>query len=1193
MKRVLRLLFNRWVLTGIGLLAIALVIWWLGPAIAIHDVYPLEAEWVRWVHILLVVLMPVSRLAWKAYKARRNNTALMDGLLDAGPAPAPAEARPDPSAAETNQLRLRFEEALGLLRRLRHGTDTPSLWTRIRSLGGQQYLYDLPWYVFIGAPGAGKTTALVNCGLRFPLMERLGQEAVQGVGGTRNCDWWFADEAVFLDTAGRYTTQESDRAVDAAAWKAFLQLLKRSRPRRPLNGVLLTVSVGDLLQQPVAERQAHAQILRSRVRELYDELGVRLPVYVILTKTDLLAGFTEFFATLGKDERGQAWGITTPPGEQGVERGALAAELLRLERRLYERLPERLEEERDPIRRALVYGFPQQLGLLRERLVAFMDVAFSASKLEPAPRLRGVYFTSGTQEGTPIDRVMGALSRELGLGRRMLPAQHPTGRSYFLTRLLRDVIFPEAGLAGIDLRWEQRRQRLHRAALAGAAITVIAFTAGWWISYQRNAAYIDEVTARFADVKAQVALVRAGAKSDVSLLLSTLGGVRTLTETRATSDGAVPWSWRLGLYQGGKLEAARRASYQRMLEDTFLPSLAAYVERYLREEASASQDESYETLKTYLMLYDPKRFDRDAVWQWFATRGAELAGTKGADGVSALKTHFDALYQRGWVEPSIARNDAVIGRVRASLGRESLPARIYAKLKRLPELDVPDFTIAEKGGPTALLALERVSREPITKGVPGLFTRDGYYKHVTGRIDLLAAQHSQEDDWVHGTGRRASAVVSIPQIGDAVRRLYLEDYRRTWRAFVNDITVVRDRDLTRTIEVTRLLSSPESPLKPLMRAIDRETTLSAPPEGGLPGAAKAQEYASKARKALTGGGAVPIEKTLVDDHFADLRRFVTSPGGNAPAPIDAVTLQLNDLYQLLVATKAALDAAQTLPPAEAANKLRADASRQPEPLRSMLQDLVEGGTRQVVDKLREKQVAELRLTRDRIDAELRAQVGDFCQRAIAGRYPFVRTSNQDVTAEDFARLFAPSALLDSFFQKHVAPHVDTTQKPWRFKDPAMGQSPALAEFQRAQVIRDVFFRSGGSTPSLQLDFKPVEMDAAIQLFMLDVDGKLVRYAHGPQVPVRVQFPGPGGRSQVRISISPAPPSGSAGAKFEGPWALFRMLDGVQIEETKQSERVVATFSIEGRRAVFEMIASSVRNPFRLTELAQFRCPTQL
>jgi type VI secretion system protein ImpL len=1193
MKRVVRLVFNRWVLTGIGLLAVALVIWWLGPAIAIRDVYPLEAEWVRWVHILVVVLMPVSRLLWKAYKARRNNTALIDGLLDTGAAPAPAEARPDPSAAETGQLRRRFEEAITLLRKLRHGTDRPSLWTRLGSLGGQQYLYDLPWYVFIGAPGAGKTTALVNSGLRFPLRDRLGQEAVQGVGGTRNCDWWFADEAVFLDTAGRYTTQDSDRAVDAAAWKAFLQLLKRSRPRRPLNGVLLTVSVQDLLQQSAAERQTHAQVLRSRVRELYDELGIRLPVYVVLTKTDLLAGFTDFFATLGKDERGQAWGITLPHGAQGFDGQALATELVRLERRLYERLPERLAEERDPARRALVYGFPQQLALLRERLVAFMDTAFSASTLEPSPRLRGVYFTSGTQEGSPIDRVMGALSRELGLGRRLVPAQHPSGRSYFLTRLLRDIVFPEAGLAGIDLRWEQRRQWLHRAALAGAAVAVIGFTAGWWLSYLRNTAYIDEVTARFGDVKAQVALVRAGARSDVSLLISTLGSVRTLAETRATPDRSTPWSWRLGLYQGGKLEAASRAAYQRMLEDTFLPSLTAYVERYLREDAPGSQDEVYETLKTYLMLYDPKRFDRDAVSQWFATRGAALGGATGADGGASLKAHVDALYRRGWVEPSIPRNDAVIARARASLGRESLPARIYARLKRLPGLDVPDFTIAEKGGPTALLALERISREPITKGVPGFFTRDGYYKHVTARIELLAAQWSQEDDWVHDAGRKTSAIVSIPQTADAVRRLYLEEYRRTWRAFIDDITVVRNRDLARTIEVTRLLSSPESPLKPLMRAIERETTLSAPPEGGLPGAAKAQEYASKARKALTGGGAVPIEKALVDDHFADLRRFVTSPGGNAPAPIDAITQQLNDLYQLLVATKAALDAAQTLPPAEAANKLRADASRQPEPLRSMLQDLVEGGTRHIVDKLRERQVAELRLTRERIDAELRAQVAEFCQRAITGRYPFVKTSSQDVTAEDFARLFAPGALLDSFFQKHVAPHVDSTQKPWRFKDPAMGPSAALAEFQRAQVIRDVFFRSGGNTPSLQLDFKPVEMDAAIQLFMLDVDGKLVRYAHGPQVPVRVQFPGPGGRSQVRVSISPAPPSGSAGAKFEGPWALFRMLDGVQIEETKQSERFVATFSIEGRRAVFEMIASSVRNPFRLTELAQFRCPAEL
>ena len=221
------------------------------------------------------------------------------------------------------------------------------------------------------------------------------------------------------------------------------------------------------------------------------------------------------------------------------------------------------------------------------------------------------------------------------------------------------------------------------------------------------------------------------------------------------------------------------------------------------------------------------------------------------------------------------------------------------------------------------------------------------------------------------------------------------------------------------------------------------------------------------------------------------------------------------------------------------------------------------------------------------------QISDFCVKAIAGRYPFVRNSSQDVTTDDFSRLFAPNGLMDSFFQKNLASHVDTAQSPWRFRDAAMGASSSLPEFQRAQVIREIFFRGGGNVPSIHLEFKPVEMDASITQFLLDVDGKTIRYAHGPQVPVRVQFPGPGGRSQVRVSIAPPPSSGASGMRFEGPWALFRMFDGVKIEGTDQLERFVAAINVEGRRTVFEILASSVRNPFRLPELGQFHCPTSL
>jgi type VI secretion system protein ImpL len=465
--------------------------------------------------------------------------------------------------------------------------------------------------------------------------------------------------------------------------------------------------------------------------------------------------------------------------------------------------------------------------------------------------------------------------------------------------------------------------------------------------------------------------------------------------------------------------------------------------------------------------------------------------------------------------------------------------------------------------------------------VPGFYTKDGYYKYFLPRVDVSTAQLAEEEAWVLGTSR-GGALTSTPGFAEAVKRLYLEDYRRIWRQFIGDISIIRDRDFTRLVEITRVLSAPDTPIKPLMKAIERETTLSVPPEtGGLTG--KAQEYASKARQTVTGTPTGMLEKSLVDDQFDDIRRFVSGPPGvTAPPPIDGLVQLLGEVYQWLAAVKEAQRTGQPPPQTGTGTKLRADAAGQPEPLRSMLQGIAQGATQGTAGKERE-----------RIDGELRSQVADYCGKAINGRYPFVRSSSQDVTPEDFARLFSQNGVLESFFQKYLAPHVDTGQKPWRFKDPAMGQSAALAEFQRAQVIRDVFFRGGGGTPSIQLDFKPIEMDATIQQFTLDVDGKPVRYSHGPQNTTSVQFPGPGGKSLVRASISPTPPSGTNGVRFEGPWALFRMFDGVQIVETRQSERFVATFAIEGRRTVFEIYASSVRNPFRLPELSQFRCPTGL
>ncbi len=207
--------------------------------------------------------------------------------------------KPDPEqeavAGEQAEIAKGFERALARLGN-----------TRFQSATGSRMLYQLPWYVMIGPPGSGKTTALTRSGLHFP----SGDSAeVRGVGGTRNCDWLFTNEAVLIDTAGRYTTQDSHAPLDRGAWQSFLDLLKKHRPRQPINGVLVAISASDLLADD-SLREAHARAVADRLAEISERLGIQVPAYLMITKCDLIAGFTEFFDDLDNEQRQQVWGAT-------------------------------------------------------------------------------------------------------------------------------------------------------------------------------------------------------------------------------------------------------------------------------------------------------------------------------------------------------------------------------------------------------------------------------------------------------------------------------------------------------------------------------------------------------------------------------------------------------------------------------------------------------------------------------------------------------------------------------------------------------------------------------------------------------------------------------------------------------------------------------------------------------------------
>ncbi|AQT12876.1 MULTISPECIES: type VI secretion system membrane subunit TssM [Pseudomonas] len=1159
----------RWVIPLLGLIALSLIIWFIGPLLEF-----LVPEGRRWALIIFIFALWIGYRVFCIIQARRNAAKVLQSLA--------ADTPPDPDSVATAEelaaLRQRMDEALALLKKAKLGGDE------------RRNLYELPWYVIIGPPGSGKTTALVNSGLHFPLAAQLGAGAVRGVGGTRNCDWWFTDQAVLLDTAGRYTTQDSHATVDKAAWLGFLDLLKTQRSRRPIDGAFVAISLSDLLLGSEAERAAHAAAIRLRIQELYTQLGVRFPIYLMLTKLDLVPGFMEFFDSLSKEERAQVWGMTfaLDDGKSGDSPLAhLPAELAALEQRLNERLVERLQQERDPARRDLIYGFPQQFAALKESLQSFLEGVFKPNAFEERVLLRGVYFTSGTQEGSPIDRLIGAMAQSMNLDRQHLARQTGTGRSYFIEKLFSAVAFAERGLVGVNPKVERRRKWIARGALAGTVALVLVVSTLWIISYRANQAYIAQVDQRVGPVRQDVQNL-SPAQRDVLAVLPLLNATRHL------AGDAPGWAEGLGLYQGDMLEAESASVYRKLLVAVFAPRLMTRIEEQLH--SGGNSDFLYEGLKAYLMLADSEHYDPDFIKAWITLDWDHtLARDLPPEQRQALTGHLQALFEK---HPPNARLDQrLIDDLRRQLQQLPVAQRVYDRVKRakLPD-GVPDFRLSEAGGRDAALVFTRKSGKPLSEPLSGLFTAKGY------RQGFLLASLNQagtlaEEQWV--LGRDQADQQNVASLAADVRRLYFQDYLRQWDALLADIDFVPITSVAQAADVLRILSGPTSPLKKLLVAVAKETDLQQEErllaaqgqkvEGGVDqlkqrlGTLLGQEQSANP-------AAVASSEDPVSAHFAELNSLV-SKGEGEPAAIDGLLADMNALYvqvsAMVGASGDALLGEAKNQASAAAARVSLTAERQPPVVQGLVKSVVGSTTNTMMGGVR-----------NQLNAAWVSEVVNVYRQSLSGRYPMSPGSSRDATLEDFGQFFGTGGVMDNYFRKYLQPYVNTSTTTWSWQPGAaqkLGISPGVLQtFQRASNIRDAFFRSsGGTQPAVRFELKPVAMDANISQFLLDLDGQQLSYDHGPSRPVAMQWPNPGSIGVVRLSIMPPSATGRSGITLDGPWAWFRLLEQSDLTATNSPDRFNLRLRVDGASISYELRASSAFNPFKSRVLSGFSLPERL
>lgn len=1157
--------FTNWYTLTISLFVVLILLTVVG--------LPLFVDWMKpwWVRLLFGLGLASIWLLWWFLRRRK--------IKKAEAALAAELAGPDASGDEAAAVGARMSEALIALRKA--------------SGKKRNYLYSLPWYVIIGPPGAGKTTALVNSGLRFPFTD----EALGGTGGTRNLDFMFAEEAVLVDTAGRYTTQDSDREVDAAGWKRLLESLAKHRPFEPINGVFVAIPADDLLKGDVKVIDEHAAIIRRRLREIRETLETELPVYLLVTKADKLSGLTEYFADLDVEGRRAVVGHTFDWKLKRPTSNDVTTAFDAFANDLAARAPKRLEEEKDIRRRGLVLGFPGQLNAMRASLHRLIEGAF-INEDRPSGQLRGFYLTSGTQDGSAIDRILEGVSQAYD---RTDPKAREGGKAYFLNRLLTEVAFGEAGLPVSDPTVVRKRQTRLTAMIAGIAVLSLLAIGLWTVSFLGNRDFQNETEIAAAkieddivDLRADVARVGA---SDTSLeeLVPLLDQLRNLPEGYAAQRAGGPSIFmRFGLFQSG-LAQRNEEVYRTALRRLLLPRVMLRLEDKMRQEMDNAVL-LYEPLKVYLMLGGAApegRIDKALVedyinrdWASEVYSSAEKIGLR-----ERLGRHLNALVsdpniRQSWAGQKAPLDANLVRNARASVGTMSLAQRAFIIMRANAIDTANDWSmdiVIQPGDARAFANPEEV----MSQRIPYFFTKAGFEKEF-GPQKLTIGRSLRNELWVLGENADASSIQrELSTLDTGISGAYADEYIKQWQGVIDSLQAANyftDR------EAFAALTKGVSPLKLVLEEVRDNTTF------GETAADKAGELAQRriesdrrgriAGRVLGGGGEARglTADGLISEHFARVNAWVGD--GEDAGEIDQFIAVIKQTVEALIAAERTEDSAAAL--AQATASLETAALGVPDLVKTFADDVASGGSSSTKDA-----------ARGQVSKFYAENVAPSCEQAIDGKYPFAGGSGDDAADDAVRRAFGSGGVIDTFVTNKLASYLDQSGDYWKWKS----SNPVTAElnpaapgnFEKAKALRSAV--DSGLVFTFELkelgsEADRVRVSAGGGGATFDLDGNRtnpIRWSlGGGTVPT----------AEIEIFAKPEaegdPPSNEVlwREKKTGGWSLFRVLERADRDNVSETA-IEATFSSGASLAKFEITFPEDQNPFSGGGLWSVQCPKTL
>ncbi|MGG5838258.1 type VI secretion system membrane subunit TssM [Huaxiibacter chinensis] len=1162
LRSALRPAMPRFNVSAAWLLALAWIvllvwIWWKGPAWTLFEQRWLAPLANRWLATAVWGLIALVWLTWRVMKRLQQLEKKQKQQR---------EEEKDPLTVELHRQQQYLDHWLLRLR---------------RHLDNRRYLWQLPWYMVIGPAGSGKS-ALLREG--FPSDVIYTPESIRGVEYHPLIIPRVGNQAVIFDIDGILTAPSGDNLLHHRLHEHWLAWLTQTRTRQPLNGLILTLDLPDLLTADKSRRESLLQGLRQQLQEIRQCLHCRLPVYVVLTHLDLLTGFAALFHSLGKKERDTILGVTFTrhAHESDDWRSELNAFWLAWGQQINQALADQMLAQSNAALRSALFSFSRQMQGTGDIVVSLLGALLDGENMDVM--LRGVYLTSSLQRGQVDDIFTQSAARQYGLGSSSL-ATWPLVETapYFTRRLFPEVLLAEPNLAGENSVWlGNSRRRLVAFSTCSAALVVL-LAGGWHHYYNKNWQAGVNVLAQakaFMDVPPPQGTDEYG-----NLQLPLLNPVRDATLAYGDYRDH-NFLAEMGLYQGYRVGPYVEQTYMQLLEQRYLPSLMNGLVRDLNN-APPESEEKLAVLRVIRMMEDKSGRNNEVVKQYMARRWSDkFHGQR--DIQTQLMAHLDyALAHTDWHSQRQAGDIDATGRwtpydkpvitSQRELSKLPIYQRVYQTLRTKAMGVLPaDLNLRDHVGPSFDKVFTAGDDNKLV--IPQFLTRYGLQSYFARQRDSLV-ELTALDSWVLNlTQSVAYSEADREEIQRHITEQYISDYTATWRAGMDNLNV---RDYEALPELTDALEQIISGDQPFQRALMalRDNTRALALSGKLDDKAREEAINELDYRLLARLGR----------EFAPENSVLEEQKEKA-STLQAVYQQLTELHRYLLAIqnspvpgKSALKAVQLRLDQNSSDPIfatRQMAKTLPAPLNRWAGKLAEQAWHVVmVEAVHYMEVD----WRDNVVKPFNEQLAD--------KYPFNPRSPQDASLDAFERFFKPDGVLDTFYKENLRLFLEN--------DLTFGENGRILirediqqQLGTARKIRDIFFSQQNGLGA-QFAVETVTLSASKRRSVLNLDGQLVDYSQGRNYTAHLVWPNnmrEGNESKLTlISTRGTPPRSIS---FSGPWAQFRLFGAGQLTGVQDGTFSVR-FYVDGGAMVYRVHTDTEDNPFTGGLFSQFRLPDTL